>query len=74
MITTLYNPLIKEEALKEGIQKGIQKGIQEGIHLVAERMLKEGLDINTIVRFTGLEYGDVEKIKLKMKEEMRFME
>jgi len=51
MVTTLYNPVIKEEGIKEGIKEGTKK--------VAINMLKENMDIDLIVKLTGLTKEDV---------------
>ena len=51
-----------EEGLQEGMQKGMQKGMQEGrregrqesLIDVAKKMLSEKIDINIILKITGL--------------------
>ncbi|EEH12212.1 Rpn family recombination-promoting nuclease/putative transposase [Wolbachia endosymbiont of Muscidifurax uniraptor] len=63
--------LRKEEAILEyrldlaeekGIQKGIEKGkIEEKIE-VAKAMLANNVDVNTIVKFTGLSISEIEEL------------
>ena len=55
-----------EEGLQEGMQEGMQKGMQKGIQKgrregrqeslidVAKKMLSEKIDINIILKITGL--------------------
>ncbi|WP_425384562.1 Rpn family recombination-promoting nuclease/putative transposase [Wolbachia endosymbiont (group A) of Cerceris ruficornis] len=61
--------LRKEEAILEyrldlaeekGIQKGIEKGKIEGKIEVAKAMLANNVDVNTIVKFTGLSISEIE--------------
>ena len=39
MVTTLYNPIIAEEAKREGVAEGIEKGIEKGVAKTAIRLL-----------------------------------
>ena len=43
---------------EEAFEKGVSKGIQQGEHLkaieTAKNMLKDKLDIETIIKYTGL--------------------
>ena len=59
MVTTLYNPVIAEEAKK--------KGKIEGINEVALKMLKENVDITLIEKYTGLTNKEILKLKEKMR-------
>jgi predicted transposase/invertase (TIGR01784 family) len=59
--------LYKEEAileykLEEGMKKGMEKGREEGKIEVAKAMLADNVDINTIVKFTGLSISEIERI------------
>jgi predicted transposase/invertase (TIGR01784 family) len=63
--------LRKEEAILEyrldlaeekGIQKGIEKGKIEGKIEVAKAMLANNVDVNTIVKFTGLSISEIEEL------------
>ena len=51
-----------EEAKEEGIQEGIQKGIQEGILKIAKKMKEEGIDVEVIIKVTGLTKEQIESI------------
>lgn len=46
-----------------GIQEGIQEGIQQGIEQTATNMLKEGAEVEFVVRVTGLSSDEVLKLK-----------
>jgi predicted transposase/invertase (TIGR01784 family) len=62
--------LRKEEAilntdlilLKRKVQKGIEKGKIEGKIEVAKAMLANNVDVNTIVKFTGLSISEIEEL------------
>ena len=65
----------RDPLYKDGLQKGIEKGIQEGLKkglqklkkekiIIAKKMLKQKLDIEMIVKITGLSKEDVEKLVL----------
>ncbi|WP_353279177.1 Rpn family recombination-promoting nuclease/putative transposase [Wolbachia endosymbiont (group A) of Cydia amplana] len=65
--------LRKEEAILEyrldlaeekGIQKGIEKGKIEGKIEVAKAMLANNVDVNTIVKFTGLSISEIEELSV----------
>ena len=53
-----YAQGVEKKAKKEGIQEGIKEGIKEGIMkkaiLDAQKMLAENLDVNLIMKITGL--------------------
>ncbi len=51
---------------QEGRQEGKQEGRQEGLQSTAERMLKEGFDIETVVRLSGLSREQVYELQQKM--------
>ncbi|AWI13858.1 hypothetical protein CQJ30_17900 [Caldibacillus thermoamylovorans] len=61
----------KEEGIEEGIKKGMEKGRKEGIkegkREDAKMMLMEGLDLNMILKITGLTESEV----LELKDELR---
>jgi predicted transposase/invertase (TIGR01784 family) len=48
----------KSEGLAEGVKLGIEQGIEQGIERAkieyAKAMLADGVDINLIVKYTGL--------------------
>ncbi len=47
----------------EGREEGIQEGIKKGIHLVAENMLKTGVEEEIIIKATGLTLEQLKSIK-----------
>ena len=49
-------------ALEEGIELGIEKGIEKGKIEVARNLLSLGLDIDKIVKATGLSEEDIKKL------------
>ncbi|MBS4536666.1 Rpn family recombination-promoting nuclease/putative transposase [Clostridium sp. D2Q-14] len=53
----------EEKGMQKGMQKGIQKGMQEEKLEIAKNLLKEGLEIDLIVKATGLSKSKVEKLK-----------
>ncbi|MCI8833474.1 MAG: Rpn family recombination-promoting nuclease/putative transposase [Clostridia bacterium] len=46
-----------------GIERGIEQGIQQGMEEIAKRMLKDNLDIEFIMQYTGLTKEEIEKLK-----------
>ncbi|WP_264687926.1 Rpn family recombination-promoting nuclease/putative transposase [Wolbachia endosymbiont (group A) of Sympetrum striolatum] len=59
--------LRKEEAILEyrldlAEEKGIEKGIEKGKIEVAKAMLANNVDVNTIVKFTGLSISEIEEL------------
>ncbi len=53
----------KIEGREEGREEGIQEGIKKGIHLVAENMLKTGVEEEIIIKATGLTFEQLKSIK-----------
>ena len=61
----------REEAFEKGVSKGIQQGIQQGVSQgeyqtkieTAKNMLKDNLDIETIVKYTGLSIDTIKSLK-----------
>ena len=53
---------IVEEAKEEGIEQGRTEGLVEGKLEMAKAMKDEGIDINTIVKVSGLSKNEVEKL------------
>lgn len=51
-----------QEGLKEGLQEGLQEGRQEGRLQVAKWMLKDGLSLDTISKYTGLSEQEIKNI------------
>ncbi|WP_027309335.1 hypothetical protein [Caloramator sp. ALD01] len=56
----------KEEGRMEGRNEGIEIGIQKGKRLTAEKMLRKGLDVETVAELTDLSIKEVEEIKRDM--------
>ena len=52
-----------KEGLEKGMEKGIKKGMKKGIYSVAKKMLSEKVDIDTIIKFTGLSKEEIKSIK-----------
>ena len=60
----------REEAFEKGVSKGIQQGIQQGVSQgeyqakieTAKNMLKDNLDIETIVKYTGLSIDTINSL------------
>lgn len=60
----------ERQGIEHGIQKGIQKGIQEGkqeekINIVT-MMLNDKMDIEKIIKFSGLSKEEIEKIQTNL--------
>ncbi len=53
----------REEGRQEGIEQGREEGIEQGIVQVAKSALKEGLDITTIEKLTGLTPEEIRTMK-----------
>jgi predicted transposase/invertase (TIGR01784 family) len=56
-----------EEGIKKGIEEGIKKGLKEGKREDAKMMLKEGLDLNLIIKITGLTESEVLELEDELK-------
>ena len=50
-----------EEGVKHGIEQGIERGAEEKALEFAKAMLADGVDINLIVKYTGLPAEKIEK-------------
>ena len=53
----------KEEGVQEGIKIGKEDGIREGVKNIAKNMKKEGIEVDTIERLTGLSKEEIENLK-----------
>ena len=51
------------EKIQEGIEQGIEQGIEEGKIQVAKNLLNLGLEIEKIVKATGLSKEVIESLK-----------
>ncbi|NEG64481.1 Rpn family recombination-promoting nuclease/putative transposase [Pantoea agglomerans] len=52
-----------EKGIEKGIQLGEQRGIEKGKLEVAQTMLRNGLDRNTVMQMTGLTESDLEQLR-----------
>ncbi len=67
--------LEKQEYMKQGMEQGIERGIEQGMEQgieqgysdatrnIALNLIREGLDIKTICKFTGLSLDEVNKLQ-----------
>ena len=62
-----YMNSFKEEGLEQGLQEGITLGMKKANINTAINLLKLGVDVDTIVKGTGLSIQDVEALKIKIK-------
>ena len=57
----------KQEGLAEGMEKGMEKGMKKGMNQkaldIARNMLADGVDINLIIKYSGLTQEQIEKLK-----------
>ncbi|MGL9775787.1 MAG: hypothetical protein ACR5K1_04205, partial [Wolbachia sp.] len=51
-----------DDATEKGRQEGRAEGREEGKIEVAKAMLADNVDVNTIVKFTGLSISEIERI------------
>ena len=59
-----------EEGLEEGRKKGIEQGIQQGVKKgeknakieIAKKMKEEKVDLETIIKFTGISKEEIEQL------------
>ena len=61
----------KQEGLAEGMEKGMKKGMEKGMEKgmnqkaldIARNMLADSVDINLIMKYSGLTQEQIEKLK-----------
>ena len=61
----------KQEGLAEGMEKGMELGMEKGMAKgmnqkaldIARNMLADGVDINLIMKYSGLTQEQIEKLK-----------
>ena len=51
-----------EEGIKKGIEEGVDKGFKKAAKDIAEKMLKENMQIHTISNLTGLSINEIKKL------------
>ena len=52
----------KNEGLKEGISQGFSQGSHQKAIETAKNMLKDNLDIQTILKYTGLSIEEIKSL------------
>jgi predicted transposase/invertase (TIGR01784 family) len=55
-----------KDAKKEGVMEGIKEGIKEGITATALNMLKDGMAVENICKYTGLSKEQIDKLKANL--------
>ena len=53
----------KQEGLAEGMELGIEKGMNQKALDIARNMLADSVDINLIMKYSGLTQEQIEKLK-----------
>ena len=51
-----------EDGMEQGIQQGITQGSQQKAIETAKNMLKDNLDIQTILKYTGLSIEEIKSL------------
>ena len=57
---------ILQEREQKGIQQGIQQGMKQGMIEMVENLIREGIDIDTIIKTSKLSREEIEEIKKAM--------
>ena len=52
----------RREGEKKGLEEGLQKGLQQGTALIAKNMKEGGMDIQIIIRYTGLTKEQIDQL------------
>ena len=55
--------MAKQEGLAEGMEKGMAKGMNQKALDIARNMLADGVDINLIMKYSGLTQEQIENLK-----------
>ena len=53
----------KREGIAEGMEKGMELGMNQKALDIARNMLADGVDINLIMKYSGLTQEQIEKLK-----------
>ncbi|WP_235394405.1 hypothetical protein [Leyella stercorea] len=53
----------KREGIAEGMEKGMKKSMNQKALDIARNMLADGVDINLIMKYSGLTQEQIEKLK-----------
>ena len=51
-----------KEGMKEGLEKGMEKGEQKKQIEIARKMREDGISIDIIIKYTGLQSSDIENL------------
>ena len=51
-----------KEGIKEGMEKGMEKGEQKKQIEIARKMREDGISIDIIIKYTGLQSSDIENL------------
>ena len=60
---TPFYKIGEKKGIQEGIQEGIKQGIEKGAIIIAQQMLKLGLDIDTIHKATNISIEKLNELK-----------
>ena len=52
----------EKKGRREGLEEGLQKGLQQGTALIAKNMKEGGMDIQIIIRYTGLTKEQIDQL------------
>ena len=55
----------KQEGLAEGMELGMEKGMNQKALDIARNMLADGVDINLIMKYSGLTQEQIEKLEIR---------
>ena len=53
----------KQKGIEEGMKKGMEKGMNQKALDIARNMLADGVDINLIMKYSGLTQEQIENLK-----------
>ena len=53
----------KQKGIEEGMENGMAKGMNQKALDIARNMLADGVDINLIMKYSGLTQEQIEKLK-----------
>ncbi len=51
-----------EEGIEKGIEQGIKKGIEQEKRMLAQKLKEDNVDIEKIIKYTGLTKEEIEKL------------
>ena len=53
---------LRRDGIKEGMEKGMEKGEQKKQIEIARKMREDGISIDIIIKYTGLQSSDIENL------------